>query len=44
LNLAILLVKIGQRDEAAAHFREALRIKPDDPSVRAQLRQLEVER
>jgi len=42
-NLALVLVQTGQRDEAIAHLREALRLKPDDPQVKAQLRQLGVE-
>ena len=40
-NLATLLLRLGRRDEAVAHLREALRLKPDDPQVKAQLRQLE---
>lgn len=42
-NLALVLVQVGRRDEAVAHLREALRLKPDDPQVKAQLRQLGVE-
>jgi Tfp pilus assembly protein PilF len=43
-NLAILLLQLGRRDEAVAHLREALRLKPDDAKVKAQLRQLGVEK
>ena len=39
-NLATLLLQLGQRDQAVAHLREALRLKPDDETVIAQLRQL----
>jgi len=44
VNLASLLLQFGQRDEAVAHLREALRLKPDDAEVKAQLRQLGLER
>jgi len=43
-NLAILLLQLGRRDEAVAHLREALRLKPDDANLKAQLRQLGVEK
>jgi tetratricopeptide (TPR) repeat protein len=43
-NLALLLLQVGQRDEAVAHLREASRLKPDDAKVKAQLRQLGVEK
>lgn len=43
-NLAIVLLRVGQRDEAVAHLREALRLKPNDSEVKAQLRQLGMER
>jgi protein O-mannosyl-transferase len=43
-NLAIVLLRLGRRDEAVAHLREALRLKPDDAEVKAQLRQLGIER
>ena len=35
-----MLLRLGRRDEAVAHLREALRLKPDDAEVKAQLRQL----
>ena len=44
VNLASLLLQLGRRDEAVAHLSEALRLKPDDAEVKAQLRQLGVER
>jgi len=37
LRLADLLVTLGRRDEAAAHYREALRLAPDDASIRSRL-------
>ena len=43
-NLGILLLRLGRRDEAVAHLSEALRLKPDDAEVKAQLRQLGVEK
>jgi protein O-mannosyl-transferase len=43
-NLAIVLLQLGRRDEALAHLRETLRLKPGDEQVKAQLRQLEVEK
>jgi len=42
-NLALLLAQVGRRDEAVQHLKEALRLKPDDPQVKAQLKQLGVE-
>ena len=42
-TLATVLLLLGQRDEALMHLREALRLKPDDPQVKALLRQLGVE-
>jgi tetratricopeptide (TPR) repeat protein len=44
VNLASVLLQLGRRDEAVAHLSEALRLKPDDAQVKAQLRQLGVER
>ena len=43
-NLAVLLLQVGRRDEAVAHLRQALLLKPNDAEVKAQLRQLGVER
>jgi len=42
-NLALVLLQLGRRDEAVQHLKEALRLKPDDPQVKAQLKQLGVE-
>lgn len=39
-SFAVLLLQLGRRDEAIIHFRKALALKPDDPAVRDQLRQL----
>ena len=44
VNMAVLLLQLGRRDEAVTHLREALRLKPGDAEVKAQLRQLGVER
>jgi len=44
VNMAVLLLQLGRRDEAITHLREALRLKPGDAEVKAQLRQLGVER
>jgi protein O-mannosyl-transferase len=44
VNLASMLLQLGRRDEAVAELREALRLNPDDAQVKAQLRQLGVER
>jgi Flp pilus assembly protein TadD len=43
-NLALLLLQLGRRDEAVVHLSEALRLKPDDANVKAQLRQLGIEK
>lgn len=43
-NLAIVLLQLGRRDEAVVHLREALRLKPDDEELKAQLRQLGVQK
>ena len=43
-NLALLLLQLGRRDEAVEHLSEALRLKPDDANVKAQLRQLGIEK
>ena len=36
-DFGIALAKLGRRDEAIAHFREALRRKPDFAAARANL-------
>ena len=36
-DFGIVLAKLGKRDEAIAHFREALRRKPDFAAARANL-------
>jgi tetratricopeptide (TPR) repeat protein len=39
-NLGRLLAQLGRRDEAVAHLTEALRLKPDYPDAKQQLREL----
>jgi Flp pilus assembly protein TadD len=36
-NLGVALVRLGRRDEAIAHFREALRLQPGDIGARDNL-------
>ena len=43
-NFGILLLQLGRRNEGIAHLSEALRLQPDDSELRAQLRELGVER
>ena len=43
-NLALVLLELGRREEAVVHLREALRLKPDDAKIKAQLRQLGIEK
>jgi protein O-mannosyl-transferase len=43
-NFGILLLQLGRREEGVAHLREALRLQPNDVELRAQLRELGVER
>jgi protein O-mannosyl-transferase len=42
-TLALLLQQLGRREEALVHLREALRLKPDDPQVKALLLQFGAE-
>ena len=39
-NLALALWRQGKRDEAMAHLREALRLKPDYAEAQAQLKSM----
>ena len=41
-NLGVAFLRNGQRDEAVAHLREALRLNPEYEEVRKQLRELGV--
>jgi tetratricopeptide (TPR) repeat protein len=43
-NFGILLLQLGRSNEGIAHLSEALRLQPDDSELRAQLRELGVER
>jgi tetratricopeptide (TPR) repeat protein len=43
-KLGRLLAQLGQREQAVAHFTEALRLNPDYADVKEQLRELGVER
>ena len=36
-DLGVALARIGQRDRAIAHFREALKLRPDSPEALANL-------
>ncbi len=40
-NLGLAFSRLGKRDEAAAHYRNALRIKPNYPEAQLALRQLQ---
>jgi Flp pilus assembly protein TadD len=39
-NYAAALIRAGQRSQAAAEYREALRLRPHDPQLQAQLNAL----